>query len=155
MVVTEPLMARSDDAVWVPLFVVWLISLLATAGSLFFSEVVGFPPCTLCWYQRIAMYPVVAISTVALVVRDVKVARYLWPLVLPGLAVTVYHCLLYYGVISDALTPCGTGVSCTERQLELLGFVSIPLLSFGSFLAIAGCLMWFNARVKGSAHENQ
>jgi disulfide bond formation protein DsbB len=124
-------------------------------GSLFFSDVMGLPPCTLCWYQRITMYPIVVISTVALLVRDRNAARYMWPLVIAGIAITVYHCLLYYGVIPDEITPCGVGVSCTERQIEWFGFISIPLLSLGSFLAVAGGLMWFNARVKGSVRADQ
>jgi disulfide bond formation protein DsbB len=145
----------NDNSVWVPLFGVWLVSLLATVGSLFFSEIMAFPPCTLCWYQRIAMYPIVAISTVALLTRDAHVAKYLWPLVVGGFAITVYHCLLYYGVIAAEIVPCGTGVSCTERQLDLLGFISIPLLSLGSFLAVGAGLVWFNARVKGSVRADQ
>lgn len=144
-----------DDTVWLPLFVVWFVSLAATLGSLFFSEVMGLPPCALCWYQRIAMYPIVVVSSVALIVRDRRAGRYLWPLVVPGLAVTVYHCLLYYGVIPAEITPCTTGVSCTERQLDWFGFISIPLLSLSSFIAIAGCLVWFQARVKGLAREDQ
>jgi len=144
-----------DDAVWVPVFVIWVISLMAALGSLFFSEVMGLPPCVLCWYQRIAMYPILVVSSVALLVRDQHVGRYLWPLAVPGLAITVYHCLLYYGLIPAEITPCTTGVSCTERQLDWFGFVSIPLLSLVSFVAIVGCLVWFQARVKGSAREDQ
>lgn len=152
MAVAKPVVS---DAVWLPLFLVWLVSLLATVGSLFFSEIMAFPPCTLCWYQRIAMYPIMAISTVALVTRDAHVGKYLWPLIVGGSAITVYHCLLYYGVIAAEIVPCGTGVSCTDRQLDLLGFISIPLLSLGSFLAVAASLMWFNARVKGSVRADQ
>lgn len=152
MAVAKPVV---DDGVWVPLFLVWLVSLLAMLGSLFFSDVMGLPPCTLCWYQRITMYPIVVISTVALLVRDRNAARYMWPLVIAGIAITVYHCLLYYGVIPDEITPCGVGVSCTERQIEWLGFISIPLLSLGSFLAVAAGLMWFNVRVKGSVRADQ
>jgi len=154
--------AAQDDAVWVPLFVIWIVSLSATLGSLFFSEVMALPPCELCWYQRIAMYPIVVVSSVALWVRDRQAWRYLWPLVLPGLAVTAYHCLLYYGLIPAEITPCTTGVSCTERQLDWFGFVSIPLLSFVSFVAITGCLVRFHLCVrrgerttKGSARDDQ
>lgn len=152
MAVAKPV---ASDAVWLPLFLVWFVSLLALLGSLFFSEVMAFLPCTLCWYQRVAMYPIVAISTVALLTRDQHVAKYIWPLVVPGLAITVYHCLLYYGVIAAEIVPCGTGVSCTERQLDLLGFISIPLLSLGSFLAVATGLVWFNVLVKGSVRADQ
>lgn len=137
------------------MFGLWLVSVVAVLGSLFFSEVMALPPCTLCWYQRVAMYPVAVISTVALIVRDRRADRYLWPLVLPGLAITVYHCLLYYAVIPAAITPCSTGVSCTERQLDWFGFVSIPLLSLAGFVTATGCLCWFRARVKGTYRDDQ
>jgi disulfide bond formation protein DsbB len=60
--------------------VVWLLSMVATLGSLFFSEVMGLPPCVLCWYQRVCMYPLTAISTAALVMRDRRASSYMWPL---------------------------------------------------------------------------
>lgn len=138
----------TNDAKWVPLFVVWLISVVATLGSLFFSEVMGLPPCTLCWYQRIAMYPVAIVSTVGLLGRDSRIARYLWPLVFPGLVIATYHCLLYHGLVADSITPCSTGVSCTERQIAWFGFISIPLLSFSAFVGIAAGLVWFQSRMK-------
>lgn len=144
----------SDDRVWVPVFAVWLVSLLATLGSLFFSEVMLLPPCVLCWYQRIAIYPVVVISSVGLLARDRRVASYLWPFVLAGLAVAVYHNLLYYDLIPQAITPCAKGVSCTDRQLDWLGFISIPLLSLFAFVVMAGCLALFRTRLKGSLRED-
>jgi disulfide bond formation protein DsbB len=140
----------SDDRVWVPVFAVWLVSLLATLGSLFFSEVMLLPPCVLCWYQRIAMYPIIVISSVGLMARDRRVASYLWPLVLAGLAVAVYHNLLYYHLIPESITPCSKGVSCTDRQIEWLGFITIPLLSLSAFVVMAACLVWFRSRLKGT-----
>jgi len=141
----------TDDRLWAPVFVIWLVSLLATLGSLFFSEVMGLPPCVLCWYQRIAMYPVVVITSVGLLARDRRVASYLWPLVLAGLAVAVYHNLLYYHLIPESITPCAKGVSCTDRQIEWLGFITIPLLSLSGFVVMAGCLGVFHTRLKGNA----
>ncbi len=144
-----------DESVWMPLFAAWLVSLVATMGSLFFSEVMLLPPCVLCWYQRICMYPLAVITTVGLVTRDRHVARYLWPLTLTGLVIAVYHNLLYYHLIPDSITPCATGVSCTDVQIQWLGFITIPLLSLAAFCIIVGCLVWFRARLKGSAHEDQ
>lgn len=138
-----------------PVFVIWLVSLLATLGSLFFSEVMGLPPCVLCWYQRIAMYPMVVITSVGLLSRDRRVASYLWPLVLVGLAVAVYHNLLYYHLIPESITPCAKGVSCTDRQIEWLGFITIPLLALVAFVTAAGCLVWFRALVKGTVRADQ
>ena len=145
----------SNDRAWVPLFIVWLMSLVATLGSLFFSEVMGLPPCVLCWYQRICMYPIAAISSVGLLSRDRRVTSYLWPLVVVGLGVAIYHNLLYYHLIPDSLTPCSKGVSCTDRQIEWLGFITIPLLSLSAFVAVAACLPWFRGRVKGTIRDDQ
>jgi disulfide bond formation protein DsbB len=138
-----------DEAAWTPLFVLWLVSLAATLGSLFFSEVMRLPPCHLCWYQRIAMFPLLVVSTVALVRRDRHAGAYAWPFAAAGLAVSLYHNLLYYHVVPEGLTPCGEGTSCTERQIEWLGFVSIPLLALGAFVLSAGCLVWFEVRARG------
>ena len=114
----------------------FLIALAGTLGSLFASEVLGYPPCVLCWYQRIAMYPLTVIYFVALWSEDRSYARYSLPLAGIGLAVAVYHNLLYYGVIPESITPCTQGVSCTERQVELLGFVTVPLMSLAAFLCL-------------------
>jgi disulfide bond formation protein DsbB len=127
------------------LFVVWLTSLVATLGSLFFSEVMRLPPCTLCWYQRVCMYPLVVVSTVGLLRRDRAASLYAWPLALAGLAVAVYHNLLYYHLIPESIVPCTTGVSCTSRQVEWLGFVTIPLMSLTAFAIIAVSLAMLRA----------
>ena len=140
---------------WIPLFAAWLVGLVATMGSLFFSEVMGLPPCVLCWYQRICMYPIAVIATVGLAAGDRHVARYLWPLAGTGLVIAIYHNLLYYHLVPDSITPCTTGVSCTERQIEWLGFITIPLLSLTAFVIIAGCLLWFGSRGKRFPHEDQ
>ncbi len=126
-----------------PAYLAWVIALLSTVGSLFFSEVMGLPPCVLCWYQRIAMYPLVLIIATGIITRDVRMKTYALPLCLAGLAVSVYHNLLYYGVIPESLTPCSEGASCTERQIEWLGFVTIPLMGLASFAAAALCLILY------------
>lgn len=133
-----------------PLFAVWLVSLVATLGSLFFSEVMRLPPCVLCWYQRIFMYPLVLVATVGLLWRDPGALRYAWPLAAGGLAVAVYHNLLYYHLIPESITPCTTGVSCTSRQIEWLGFITIPLLSLAAFTLIAAALFMCQQRLKRS-----
>ena len=155
MPLTPTELAQPDESAWTPLFAAWLVSLVATMGSLFFSEVMRLPPCVLCWYQRVCMYPLAAIFTVALVTRDRRVSRYAWPLVLPGLAVAIYHNLLYYNILPESIAPCATGVSCTDRQIEWLGVITIPLLSLSAFTITPGCLLWFDRRLKGTAHEDQ
>lgn len=114
----------------------FLIALTGTLGSLYFSEVLRFPPCTLCWYQRIFLYPLVFIFGSALWTNDRGYKKYALPLAAVGLAIAIYHNLLYFGVITEALSPCKQGVSCSSKQLELFGFITIPLLSLASFLVI-------------------
>jgi disulfide bond formation protein DsbB len=118
------------------LYLSWFIALVATLGSLFFSEVMKLPPCVLCWYQRIAMYPLVIILGVGIITRDIKCKLYALPLSITGLCISVYHNLLYYKIIPDSIKPCTSGVSCTSKQIEWLGFITIPLLSLSAFFLI-------------------
>lgn len=117
-------------------YLVWLIAIVSTLGSLFFSQVLHLTPCVLCWFQRIFMYPLVFILPVGILTKDKKLPYYVLSLSLIGTVIALYHVLLYYGVIPEALAPCTNGVSCTTRLLDYFGFISIPLLSFLSFLAI-------------------
>ena len=127
-------------------YLAWIIALVATAGSLFFSEVMQLPPCVLCWYQRIAMYPLVLIIGVGIVTRDRRLKSYALPLALVGLLISVYHNLLYHGLIPESITPCAEGVSCTSRQIEWLGFITIPLLALTAFVAVSLCLLFYKSK---------
>ena len=118
-------------------YAAWITALVATAGSLFFSEVMDLPPCILCWYQRIAMYPLVLVIGVGIVMRDARWKYYALPLSLTGLAIAVYHNLLYYHLIPESITPCKEGVSCTTVQIEWLGFITIPLMALTSFVLVS------------------
>lgn len=131
-------------------YLAWIISLVATVGSLFFSEVMNLPPCVLCWYQRIAMYPLVLIIGVGIISRDSRMKSYALPLALTGLAISVYHNLLYYGLIPESITPCTQGISCTSRQIELLGFITIPLMALTAFVGVSLCLLIYKTEKKGS-----
>jgi disulfide bond formation protein DsbB len=128
------------------LYAAWVVSLTATVGSLFFSEVMQLPPCLLCWYQRIAMYPLVAVLGAGIIMRDRRVKYYALPLAVAGLGIAVYHNLLYYGILPESIAPCTAGVSCTSRQLEWLGFITIPLLSLASFVVITACLLIYRTK---------
>jgi disulfide bond formation protein DsbB len=129
-------------------YLAWIIALLATVGSLFFSEVMELPPCVLCWYQRIAMYPLVLIIGTGIIVRDNRLKIYALPLCLIGLVISIYHNLLYYGIIPESITPCTAGISCTSRQIEWFGFITIPLLALTSFVVIAIFLTIFRSEKK-------
>lgn len=114
----------------------FLIASIATIGSLYFSEILKYSPCVLCWYQRISLYPLAIIFGTALWYEDMSYRRYAVPLNIIGLLIAGYHNLIYYHVISEELTPCAEGISCSSKQLELFGFVTIPLLSLTSFFMI-------------------
>lgn len=127
------------------LYAAWIAALVATVGSLFFSEVMQLPPCVLCWYQRIAMYPLVFVIAAGVILRDGRVKFYALPLALGGLVISVYHNLLYYGLIPDSITPCTQGVSCTTVQIEWLGFITIPSMALTAFVLISVCLLFYKS----------
>lgn len=118
------------------LYLAFAQSVVATGGSLFFSEVMKFPPCVLCWYQRICMYPLVALLAVGIYTKDRNVAKYVLPLSITGLGISIYHNLLYYNILPESVAPCTMGVSCTTVQLQWFGFITIPLLSLTAFAII-------------------
>lgn len=130
-----------NDSHWTLLFLTWLIASVSMAGSLFFSEILKYPPCSLCWYQRIALFPLVLILFAGLFPLDYRVVRYALPLTLVGGCIAIYHNLLYTGIIPQSLQPCDEALSCTEIHLGLFGFITIPLLSLGAFSTIATLLI--------------
>jgi disulfide bond formation protein DsbB len=105
------------------------------------SEIMGFAPCVLCWYQRIFMFPLVVILALGLLPFDPKVVRYALPLAVVGLLVAGFHLLLTAGYIPETLAPCRQGIPCSTIQVEWLGFVTIPLLSFLAFLVVNALLI--------------
>jgi disulfide bond formation protein DsbB len=130
---------------WAPLFLAWLIALLATAGALFLGEVMGMTPCVLCWYQRIAMFPLVVVLGLGLLEADGRSVRYAMPLAAAGWAIALYHCLVFWGLVTEALVPCGKGGSCADAEMQIVGFVPIPLLSVAAFTMIL-VLLWVSKK---------
>ncbi len=133
-------MERTDQNS-IKIYLAWTIALVSMVGSLFFSEVMDLPPCVLCWYQRIAMYPLVLIIGIGIINRDGNFKKYALPLCLGGLVISIYHNLLYYGLIADSIIPCKEGVSCTSKQIEWFGFITIPLMALTAFVLITLCLL--------------
>lgn len=125
------------------LYVAWITAVASMAGSLYFGEVLGLTPCVLCWYQRIAMYPLVLIIGIGIVRKDRGFYYYALPLSIIGGAIAFYQNLLYYSVIPERLLPCTFGVSCTTKYIQLLGFIDIPLLSLFSFVVITISLLTY------------
>lgn len=139
---------KNIDSAWLLIFGCWLIATTGTLGSLFFSEIMGLKPCVLCWYQRIFMYPLVVIFLVGLFPLNRSVFRYAFPIALIGLGFAIYHYLLYSGYIPEGLQPCDKEASCAEINLELFGFITIPMLSILSYTAIITLLLIFRNRTR-------
>ena len=121
------------DSNWSILFLCWLLASVSALGSMFFSNVMGFAPCVLCWYQRICLFPLVIILAAGLFPFDKNVVKYALPLAAVGWLTAVYHNLLYSRIIPESIQPCSQGVSCTEEYVNLFGFITIPMLSLISF----------------------
>lgn len=118
----------------------WGVATLAMAGSLYFSEVAHYTPCTLCWYQRIAMYPLVLILAIAAMRRDTAIRLYAVPLAAVGAAISAYHYLLEWFPSIDA-GACTVGIPCTQVWFREFGFVSLPLLALIAFLLVIAFLL--------------
>lgn len=129
------------------IFAAWGISLAATLGALFIGEVLGQTPCVLCWYQRIAMFPLVLILGAGLYVGTPSAGFYAKLLAWPGLLVALWHTGLYYRIIPESIKPCGDGPSCTDAKMTILQ-VPIPLLSLAAFAAILILLHYINGEKK-------
>jgi len=112
-----------------------VVAAVATAGSLYLSEVANFIPCTLCWYQRIAMYPLVLILGVALLRHD-SVRPYVLALAVPGGTVSIYHVLIERFPDLDA-GACDAGVPCSLIWVERFGWLTIPAMALSAFVLIA------------------
>jgi disulfide bond formation protein DsbB len=132
---------------WAILFSAWVLVTVSTLGSLFFSHIMEFAPCVLCWYQRICLFPLVIILATGLFPLDKRVIKYSLPLAIAGWITAFYHNLLYSGIIPQDLQPCSKGVSCTEKYIDLFGFLSIPMLSLISFSIIITLLVLLKRRI--------
>ena len=131
----------------------WTIALVGMLGSLYLSDVVGWVPCALCWYSRILMYPIVVIGAVGILRKDHNWSLYALPLSIGGVLLSLYHSVLQWGFISEVLAPCSNGITCATKELNLLGFITIPFLAFLAYVAITVCLVFYwkeNSSVKGS-----
>jgi disulfide bond formation protein DsbB len=138
--VAESYDALRDRLAPVALTAAWGVALLATAGSLYFSEVANYTPCTLCWYQRIAMYPLVLILGIAAVRRDTGVRIYAIPVALVGATIAAYHYLLEWFPQIDT-GACSAVIPCTQVWFRQFGFISLPLLALIAFGLIITILL--------------
>ena len=140
-------MQDNDQAGWYVLLAAWVMVTLASLGSLFFSEVMGVPICVLCWYQRIAMYPLVIILAIGLFPFDPRVVRYAFAFAGIGWLLSFYQLLLIAGVIPERMQPCVQGVPCSETHVQIFGVFNIPALSLITFSAVT-LLLFYLHRMK-------
>lgn len=122
------------------LWAAFLVAAIATGGSLFFSEIAGFVPCDLCWFQRICMYPLSILTLFAAFHGDHRFARYLIPLPVVGAGVSVYHLLIENKVITEPSACRIGGAGCAVKWINEFGYITIPTLALTGFLLLIGFL---------------
>ncbi|MGM9923160.1 MAG: disulfide oxidoreductase [Bacillus sp. (in: firmicutes)] len=130
------------------LFIAWAAAILATLGSLYFSEIKHYEPCTLCWYQRILMYPFTILLGIAYVRKDFKITLYSMVLSGIGILVSSYHYALQkLPLLAESAGACGR-VPCSGQYTNWAGFITIPFLALTAFLIIFTCsyLVWKNVK---------
>jgi len=123
------------------LILVFLISLMASAFPLVYSEIIHFVPCYLCWWQRVFMFPLVLMFGVALWDKDKRVVRYALPLLCAGFLISLYQNFFYYFGETSNLPCDASGVSCYQRLVSVFGgYISIPMLALTAFFALLSLL---------------
>lgn len=130
------------------LYIAWLVSMVATLGSLYFSEIRGFIPCELCWYQRIFMYPLAFILGMATFRSDFTIKKYVLPLSIIGWSISLYHYLVQKVPGFAGIRPCVNGVPCNAQYINWGGFITIPFLAFTAFTIIIICMILIKSSKK-------
>ncbi|QHA38674.1 disulfide bond formation protein B (plasmid) [Rossellomorea marisflavi] len=118
------------------LYTAWLVSIIATLGSLYFSEIKGFVPCEMCWYQRIFMYPLVLILGIATFQNDLGLRKIVLPMAIIGGTISVLHYLEQKVDGFGGIKPCANGVPCNVQYINWFGFITIPFLALTAFTLI-------------------
>jgi len=135
---------RTDNppsAAWLLLFLAWLVAATATLSALFLGEIVGLPICSMCWYQRIVMFPLAIILPFGLFPDlDRRLIRCGLALAVPGLLLALYHHGIVSGIVPESVQPCRQGIPCSETVIRWFGFVTIPLLSIAAFTTLVALL---------------
>ena len=129
------------------LHLILLFSLSALVGSLTYSNIIGFPPCELCWIQRIFLYPQAILSFIAVLKKDKNIINYLLPLSVLGGLVALYHSLTHFG-LGDGLVACTSALgNCGKLYVFKYGYITIPLMSFTIFVyLIATSIVYYKAK---------
>lgn len=117
------------------LYISWIVSIVATFGSLYFSEIAGYQPCEMCWYQRIFMYPLTILLGIACFRNDRKMPIYILPMTLIGAIFSIIqYCEQKFSL---HVSFCQVGVPCSGEYINWLGFITIPLLALTAFILIS------------------
>ncbi|HEX6147412.1 MAG TPA: disulfide oxidoreductase [Acidimicrobiia bacterium] len=127
-----------NKAVWLA----WAVALVATVGSLMYSELFHYVPCRLCWFQRIAMYPLAIVLLVGAIRREAVVKFYAIPVALIGLVISIYHNVLQFFPSLEG-TSCDPLVPCSARSIEVFGFMDLPFMAGAGFIVIAVLLAFY------------
>lgn len=127
-----------DSALWLA----WLVAAVATGGSLIYSGWIHFVPCRLCWYQRIAMYPLSVILLVGALRKELVVRYYALPLSLGGALTSAWH---YLTQLNPSLEggSCDPNNPCSLKYVDVFGFVSIPFMAGCGFILISVLLAFY------------
>ncbi|WP_159881376.1 disulfide oxidoreductase [Paenibacillus puerhi] len=132
----------------------WVVALVATLGSLYFSEILQYAPCKLCWYQRILMYPLAIILGIAAVRKDKRIYLYVLPLSVWGAGISLYHYLMQKTeLFQEGAKACGL-VPCDVDYIDWFGFVTIPFLALTAFVLISVVMVLLWAAGRGEAGKN-
>ena len=126
------------NAIWIA----FAVALVCTVGSLLYSEAFHYVPCRLCWFQRIAMYPLAIVLLVGAIRREAVVRFYALPLALIGLAVSIYHNFVQFFPSLEGGS-CDPAVPCSARSIEMFGFMDLQFMAGFGFIVIAVLLAFY------------
>ncbi|GGD63093.1 disulfide oxidoreductase [Paenibacillus nasutitermitis] len=128
------------------LYLSWVVAMVAVGGSLFFSEIMGYEPCKLCWLQRICMYPLIYLLGRASYLNDRKIIGYALPLSILGGCISLYHYMEQKVPGFADIMPCTSGIPCSGDYINWLGFITIPFLALIAFILITVFLLLGRSR---------
>jgi disulfide bond formation protein DsbB len=138
----RPLRAIGENIAGGEIWIAWIVALVATLGSLFFSEIADFIPCRLCWFQRIAMYPLAVLLLIGALRRDVRgIALYALPFPILGGLVSIYHIYIENHPEAES-AGCTIGAPCSTKWINEFGYITIPTLALTAFAAILTLLIF-------------
>jgi disulfide bond formation protein DsbB len=130
------------------LWMSFIVALTATLGSLYYSEIVGYEPCKLCWFQRILMYPQVVIFGMAIWKKDKHISSYALALSGIGALIAGYHYLLQRGIApATSCSAVGASVDCSQTFVMEFGYITIPVMAFTGFVLLVLLQYTLNKRM--------